>query len=235
MKSAGHNSVYPAGLPRCSRLTGVLCMTTPPDLGDRRLFMPAFQVGRLRCARSRGLLDAKSHFTLALMSAGEWRGVRTGRWCLQMRTPQTTSHPDTRCWFDYGVASVWMYGAGEVVRSKSIKWNRDECHLYLFIFCPTGGVIFGTDKVFHNMEVFPGRSEVCFLTAEMRPCLFLVPPGAYSATRSSSFLCYRCDCTFTVLVVCVEIVLTENFIHEFSTLVYLIALQCLKFSQFLCF
>lgn len=88
----------------CCCLASVLCMKSPSDLGDRRLFMPAFQVGRLRCALCRGLLNAKSHFTLALMSPGKRRGVRTGRWCLQMRTPQTASHPDTRCWFDYGVA-----------------------------------------------------------------------------------------------------------------------------------
>lgn len=116
MKSAGLTTVYPAGLCCCGCLASVLCVTTPSDVGDRRLFTLAFQVGRLRCARRRGLLNAKSHFTLVLMSPGEWRGVRTGRWCLQMRTPQTASRPDTRCWFDYGTACRRAYECMEQVR-----------------------------------------------------------------------------------------------------------------------
>lgn len=122
MKSTGLNRVYAAGLCRCRCLASVLRMTTPSEVGDRRLFMPALQVGRLRCTQCRGLLNAKSHFTLVLMSPGEEGGVRTGRWCLQMRTPQTASHPDTRCWFDYGVACQEVHECMEQVRRYIQSW-----------------------------------------------------------------------------------------------------------------
>lgn len=144
MKSTGLNPVYPAGPCCCCCLASVLCMTTRSDLGDRRLFMPAFQVGRLRCAQCRGSLDAKSHFTLALMSPSEWSGVGTGRWCLQMRTPWTASHPDTRCWFDYGVACRKVYECMEQARwyIQSRLSETDECCIHLFIICRNRGVNF---------------------------------------------------------------------------------------------
>lgn len=129
---------------RC--LASVSSVTTPSDCGDRRLFTPAFQVGRLRCARCRGSLDAKSHFTPVLMSPGEWRGVRTGRWCLQMRTPKTASRPDTRCWCDYGVA---CRGASECmgqVRRRIQGWlsETDMCVacIYLYFHWGGGGVVY---------------------------------------------------------------------------------------------
>lgn len=99
--------------------------------------MPAFQVGRLRCARCRGLLDAKSHFTLALMSPGERTGARTGRWCLQMKTPQTASHPDTRCWFDYGVACKRVHECMErarwCIQSRLSETEMSVACIYLYL------------------------------------------------------------------------------------------------------
>lgn len=180
MKSAGHNSVYSAGPPRCRRLTGVLCMTTPSDLGDRRLFMPAFQVGRLRCSRSRGLLDAKSHFTLALMSAGEWRGVRTGRWCLQMRTPQTASHPDTRCWFDYGVACKRVYECMEQVRwyvqSRLSETEMSVTYIYLY-FVRLEVSSLRLTRFFTTWECFQGEVRCVFSLRRWDHVCFWFLPG----------------------------------------------------------
>lgn len=108
-----------------------------------------------------------SHFTLALMSPGKWRGVRTGRWCLQMRAPRTTSNPDTRCWFDYAVACkvVRMHAAGEVMHSQLIKWNRNDWRIYLAYFCPNrrGGVFWDRWRLLIPFKCFQTELLVCLL------------------------------------------------------------------------
>lgn len=188
MKSTGRNTVYPAALCCCCCLASVLCMTTPSDLGDRRLFMPAFQVGRLRCARCRGLLNAKSHFTLALMSPSEWSRVRTGRWCLQMRTPRTASHPDTRCWFDYGVACKRVYECMEQARwyiqSRLSETEMSVAFIYLYFvemevsclrrgFSQHGSGFRESRGVFaHGGVIFARWDHVCcsFFLGHLLPC-----------------------------------------------------------------
>lgn len=163
-------------------------MTTSPDLGDRRLFMTAFQVGRLRAEVCSA--QNTSHFTLVLMSFCKWRVVRTGRWCLQTRAPRTTSHPDTRCWFDYAVAckSVWMYVAGEVVHSKSIKWNRDDCRLNLSYFTQTELSCWRLMKGFHGMGVVSWRDKVCFLVWN---AVFFVVLSSQEACDYVSFCVFK--------------------------------------------
>lgn len=158
-------TVYLSGLCCCCCLASVLCMTSPSDLGDRRLFMPAFQVGRLRCARCRGLLNAKSHFTLVLMSPSERRGARTGRWRLQMRTPRTTSRPDTRCWFDYGVACKRVFKCMErarwCIQSQSSETVMSVVFIYLFIY------------LFVQTEVSSNTEETVPIMGEMEGVLSL--------------------------------------------------------------
>lgn len=156
----------------CSCLAAVSCMTTSPDLGDHRLFTPAFQVegagvdSDVRGAELRSAQNT-SHFTLPLMSPGKWRGARTGRWCLQMRAPRTTSNPDTRCWFDYAVACkvVRMHAAGEVMHSQLIKWNRNDWRIYLAYFCPNrrGGVFWDRWRLLIPFKCFQAEVLVCLL------------------------------------------------------------------------
>lgn len=193
--------------------------------------MPAFQVGRLRCARCRGLLSAKSHFTLALMSPGEsesWQVVFTNENTPNGKPPWH----QMLIWLWGGMwEGVWMYGAGEVVHSKLIRWNR-VWHIFWFLSkwrCHLW-------DCWGRGEWFEGEAgRVCTPWSwiyEMKQCLLLFSSlGSFFFHAELPFFVFWCSCTFAFDAICLcsdKFCRKFAFLHEFSTLTCLHAPRCLR-------
>lgn len=124
------------------------------------------------------------------MSHREWSRVRTGRWCLPARSPRTASHPDTRCWSDYGVACKrlheWMEPAKWYTQSR-LSETGDE------LIC-VASIYFHFVTTWEWIRV---RDEACWLTVEEFCFARWDSSRGHALPCEVALLCVlRCDYTF---------------------------------------